>query len=375
MVAINGKNIRNMLKIVSPLLIKPTPTSITVGLSKRFFLFTLINKAIRTIEEDPYLNFVSLLKNYKILGRILYGTAHEFYRDRNKLYFKHFFIEPDVWKLVKADLEWLHKEYPKLDFDTIKMTITKKGVIIYDNYKKNSFNLLLMTIHGGTWVPKNIQQKMELSPEQRYKEEDVETNKIYCRLIIEKGGIWIDNKMSRFACDFNRHISRCIYEDSSEKWINKLWKENLTKYEVQQLKQTYKEFYFALSKLVNTYRFNIIFDAHTMKDIDQRPKMSFGTKHIPKFYIPIVKSMHRKLCNLGYAPVSFNKPYKGGYILEWLSTMFPELFIFSMEINKKLYMTKNSKKSIKKKVKELSMCISKIFDIEIEGDELEFKKY
>ncbi len=367
MIDIKKLNFRRLIQTVSPILIKPSPNSITIGLSERFFLTTLINKSIRAIEEDPHLNFISILKSYKILGRILYGTVHEFYRDRNKLYFKNFFMDRELWKIVKEDLEWLVKENEGVD--DIKMTITKRGVIVYDNYKRNSFNLLLMTIHSGTWIQESIHKKITISNEERFKEEDIATHKIYSKLVLEKGGIWIDSKQSRFVCDFNRSIKKSIYSDNSEEWVSQVWKEELTSREVRELQESYKQFYFTLAKLVDAYKFNIIFDAHSMKDLPGRPDISFGTKHIPKFYLPIVLSMQRKLRNIGYNHVYLNKPFKGGYILQWLSTKFPHTFIFSMEVNKKLYMNKNRSKAIKYKVRQLSECITQIFDIEVDIDE------
>jgi N-formylglutamate amidohydrolase len=352
-----------MIKAVSPILIKPHKSSLTVGLSDRFFLFTLINKAIRTIEEDPHLNFISLLKSYKILGRILYGTVHGFYRDRNKAYFKHFFKDKELWKIVKEELEWVTSEYK--NSGDIKLTITKRGVMVFDNYQKNSFNVLLLTVHSGTWVPKEIQKKMYPLPKKRYMYEDVETHKIYSRIVMEKGGIWIDNKQSRFACDFNRNITKCIYQEGQEWWIKNLWKEPLLKSEIDDIKKSYQQFYFTLAKLVETYRFNIIFDGHSMWNLPDRPPLSFGTRHIHKFYMPIVKSMHRKLIGMGYS-AAFNKPYKGGYILKWLSKMFPDLFIFSMETNKCMYMTPNHKTPLVRKIRKLSQDLTKIFDIDIE---------
>ena len=59
--------LRDMYETISPLLIETKATSITLGLSRRFFLFSLMGKIIRRIEDDPYLNFISLLKYYKIL--------------------------------------------------------------------------------------------------------------------------------------------------------------------------------------------------------------------------------------------------------------------------------------------------------------------
>ena len=146
--------------------------------ANRFFLFDLMGKIGRVIEEDIHSNFVALLRAHRFLGRILNGKLKEFYQDRNKIYFKKFFLDAKLYKLVKADIEYLYPQYPD-----VKMTITKRGVIIYDNYQKNVFNVLLLTIHSGIWVPMEIEKKLNISEEERFKEEDVDTNKLYCPLL------------------------------------------------------------------------------------------------------------------------------------------------------------------------------------------------
>ncbi len=364
-----GKAIETLEKYfakVSPILIKPSTSSITVSLSQRFFLFELMKKVIDVVENDPYMNFISLLKGYKIMGNFLSGTIREFYRDRNNFYFKNFFIDQDLYKMIKDDFTEFAATYPEM-----KVTITKQGVLIYDNYHKNQFNTLLITTHAGTWLPKNIKQKLALSEKQRRQEEDIGTNKIYCRLVLEKGGIWIDNKQSRFGCDYNRSILRCIYKDGSETWLSvkKLWKKDLTKDETAKILKHYKEFYFMLQNLVDAYRFNIIFDGHSMNQKEDRPDLSIGTEHIPKFYLPIVKSMKKKLNQLGYASIKFNAPYGGGHILHWLSRKFSDVFIFPMEVNKKLYMLKNNEKINERRTMQLSKNLVQIFDIIEEVDD------
>jgi len=359
--------IKELISLISPIIINPSRTSLTVSLSKRFLMFQLLNRLTQKIEDDPYLNFISVLKNYKVLGRILSGNVRELHRDRNKYYFKNFFVEREVWELVKNDLEWL--VHANKNTGHIKMTITKRGVIVYDNYKKNNFNLLLMTIHSGTWVPKNIQKKMHITPQERYLEEDIYTNRLYSRLVLEKGGIWIDSKQSRFACDFNRILPRAIYQDGSERWIDNLWEEKLNEREIRQLHESYHQFYFTLANLVDSYHFNIIFDGHSMKDGKGRPNISFGVEPTPKFYMPVVLFMRKKLKQLGYASVELNKPYSGSYIIKWLKDKFPQSFIFSAEINKKLYMSDNRKRVIEHKAEKLAKDITQIFDIELEAEE------
>ncbi len=356
------KNIMRILEAVTPILIKPTYSSLTIGISKRFFLFNVMRKLVRVMEDDPYLNFISLIKSYKLLGRFLHGTLYEIYRDRNKLYFKNFFVDRELYAMVKADIESLYPAYKEL-----KLTITKRGLIVYDNYKKNAFNVLLMTIHSGSWVPANIKKKLRISEHKRHIEEDTATDRLYRKIVLRKGGIWIDNKQSRFVIDFNRNLSNAIYSDNSESFIGRIWRENPAEREVKDIYRSHREFYFVLSRLVESYRFNIIFDGHSMRGLEGRPNISFGTKFIPEFYMPIVRSMQKRMIRLGYSPVLLNTPYSGGYILRWLSQQFPSLFIFSMEINKKLYV--NSRNRIKKRMlNRIAGELPAIFDIN-EGDD------
>jgi len=364
---------REILQIISPVLIKRSGYSITLGLSKRFLIFNLVGRLIKSLEEDPHLNFISIIKSYKILGRILHGNFKDFYRDRNKLYFKNFFIEREVWQHVKNDLEWIwadYKDSKNVNFNDILMTITKRGVIVYENYKKHKFNVLLMTIHSGLWVPKSLQEKMFLTPKQRFKEEDIDTNKLYCKFILEKGGVWVDSKQSRFACDFNRRMDKSIYQDGSEKWIKKLWKEPLTQKETDDLHTSYKEFYFTIDKLANAHNFNIICDGHSMKNRKGRPNISIGTKAASKFYMPIIQNFKVRFEQLGYTNVDFDKPFKGGYITKWLNVKYPYAFVFSLEINKKLYMSKSRDKVVKYKLLKMSRDIGRLFDIDFDLNSL-----
>ena len=351
---------KELFETVSPIFINTKSLSITIGLSKRFFLFTLGKNLVSSLEEEPYLNFISLLKSYKILGKFLYGNVSEFYRDRNKIYFKKFFADAQLYRMVKKDIESLMPGY-----GGIKITIGKKGLVIYDNYQRNQFNVLLFTIHSGSWIPKNVRKKLHLSKKQRFLQEDTSSNNIYRNLAMEKNGIWIDNKQSRFACDFNRPQHLSVYKDRQEPWIGKVWKDPLTDSEIRELEESHVTFYLTLRQIIDSYRFNIIFDGHTMTDAKDRSYISFGTQFIPSFYMPIVLNMRHKLIKLGYKSVSFNSPYYGGNILRWLKKSAPDLFICSMEINKKLYMNKNHDKIIKSKLQKLSRDLEEIFDIEI----------
>ena len=352
--------LKELFETISPVFIDAKSLSITVGLSRRFFLFTFTKNLISSLEEDPYLNFISLLKSYKILGKFLYGTISEFYRDRNKIYFKKFFADEQLYELIRNDIEWLAASYGH-----IKVTISKNGLIVYDNYQKNKFNVLLFTIHSGNWVPGLIREKMHVSKEQRHLQEDTYSNRLYCNLVLKKNGIWIDNKQSRFACDFNRPQHLSVYKDKQEPWVDKVWKEPLTEPEIKELQKSHVTFYLTLRQIIDSYRFNIIFDGHTMTDAKDRSEISFGTEFIPNFYMPVVLSMREKLKKLGYTSVSFNSPYYGGNILRWLKKSAPDLFICSMEINKKLYMNEAHNNILKAKLQKITDDLENIFNMEI----------
>ena len=362
MASLNLKSIKGFIEQITPILISPTPTSITISLSKRFFIFQIAKELIRRIEDDPYLNFISFLKHYKVLKSFLTGNISGLYRDRNKSYFRNFFSDKELYELIKNDIAWIYERNKG-----IKLTIMKNGLIIYDNYKKNKFNILLLTAHSGTWMPRTIGAIQSITKAERSIEEDVDIHKVYGNLFLTKGGIWIDCKFSRFACDLNRAPGKAIYFKNSEKWVGDIWRQELTRSQRRRLMRVYDEFYFTLGKIVDAYKFNIIFDGHSMKDEPERPEISFGTKYIPKFYLPVIKSMQKKMQKLGYTTVQFNAPYHGGYILEWLSSKFPDLFIFSMEVNKKLYMDKNRKIVEEKNLNQLASNITNIFEIEEDG--------
>ncbi|MFC1801328.1 N-formylglutamate amidohydrolase [Nanoarchaeota archaeon] len=309
------------------------------------------------VEKHPHLNFISLLESYKAISNILDNKISYFYNNRNKPWFKLFFSDKDLYELVKKDIELYHKRYPN-----IRLTLTKDGVMVYDNYQPNQFNALLLTVHSGTWVPKYIKELMVIPKERREMEEDLGTDQIYSSLVLEKGGIWVNNKRSRFACDFNRSPKKAVYSNKSEDRVKDIWKNELNQNKKDIIIKSYKRFYHLLDSLIETHRFNIVFDGHSMVNEKGRPDLSFGVKFVPQFYGPIVAEMRKTLMRETKRQVEINTPFSGGYILEFLSGQFPDIFVFSMEVNKKLYMDHTNIKIKKKEMKEISKSILKIFD-------------
>ncbi len=322
-------------------------------------ILTELQKINDKLEETPHVNFLSLLNSYKRVIDVLDGSISYFYRKRNTLWFKEFFPEEELYKLVKEDLERYHEKYGR-----INLTITKNGILIYDNYKKNQFNTLLMTVHGGKWVPNYGQELMAISEEKRYQEDDLGADLIYGKLALDNGGVWISAKFSRFFCDLNRKRHRAIYSNTSEKRVQDIWKKELTRFQKERILKNYDQFYYILETLVDTHRFNIIFDGHTMCYEPSRPCFSFGATCIPHFYSPIVEKMRNILHKETGKRIHLNNPYKAGHILNYLSKKYPDIFILSMEINKKLYMDKAHLKLKTREINKLSNAIEKMFIFE-----------
>ena len=314
-------------------------------------------KISEKVERNPHLSFISLLGANKLIGELLDNSIAYFHRNRNAYWFKKFFEDEELYELVKEDIEFYYKKYPK-----IKLIITKYGTMIYDNYKPNQFNILLLTIHGGTWIPDYVNELMAVSKAIVYGEEDIAVDYIYGPLVLKKGGIWINTKQSRFVCDFNRTPERAIYTNTSEVRVKDIWHEELKPYQKQKIMKSYRRFYSLLDTLIETHRFNIVFDGHSMVNEPGRPSLSFGIKFVPQFYLPIVAEMRKTLARETSRQVDINNPFSGGYILEYLSGRFPNIFIFSMEINKGIYMDPSCLHLRKKPMWQLSKAITKIFE-------------
>lgn len=351
-------SISSLIEQLTPLKIIAKENYIRLSFSNRFMLLQILKSLERRIGTDPFLNLLSVMKTDKVFGRVISGDINEIYLNRKSVFFKSFFDDKEIYEKVKEDLEYVHAEH-----QDIRIIITKTGIVVYDNYKPQQFNILLLTIHNGTYVPNDVQKKMNISTEERFREEDVDTGKMYKNIVLKQGGIWIDNKCSRFYCDLNRKISRCIYDEDQGNSIKNLWKEELSEKQREKSHVFYKQFYSLITRLLELHNFNVIFDGHSMRDMEGRPSLSIGTHYIPKFYLPIVTSIKRKIASLGYEKLGINQPYEGGYILEWLSIKFPSIFIFSMEINKKLYMTKDRLRVKPKNEEKIANDLVNIFDI------------
>ena len=99
-----------------------------------------------------------------------------------------------------------------------------------------------------------------------------------------------------------------------------------------------------------------------MRDGKNRPDASFGVKFVPEFYMPIINHLKKQFSDKkNFCSVEFNAPYSGGHILKKLHNKYPNVFTCSLEINKRLYMSKKRTKVNEEKVGNLSHKIFGIF--------------
>jgi len=347
---------------LTPILLHISKKGISINLSERFILFQLLEELNDKVEENPYLNFLSILNYQKSFEKTLSGTVEKFYKKRDSYYFKRFFKYNEIYNDVKDEICEIFNINPK-----IKLTIFKSGLLVYDNYNIKDFNVLLLTLHAGKFVPNNIKDKFTISDDERRTEEDILSDKLYRNIVLKQGGIWVNDKMSRFYCDLNRSKDECIYSNAYINGFNKnIWEKELTVKEKNAILKFYDDFYLLLKSIVEAYSFNIIFDGHTMRDEETRPNISFGTHYIPKFYLPIVTSLRKRMTAIGYEDCGINQPYEGGHILSWISKQYPSVFIFSMEINKKLYLYPDRLKIKDENIKKIEDDLVTIFDIQEE---------
>jgi N-formylglutamate amidohydrolase len=355
-------------KKLLPLLVRFSSSGVSINLSKRFILFDLLKGLNEHLEEKPFLNLVSFIRYENIYERFVYGKIKTVYDKLKRNPFKKYFISKHIHSRILSDLNEVMKINDKID-----VIIFSTGIIIYDNYQENNFNVLLLTLHGGEDMPDKISKKVVSDHIPRKREEDIHSDKLYRKIVLKQGGVWIDNKISRFFCDLNRDENSCIHQNNSD-MINYLWSEELSSKDEDFIYNFYENFYALLEQIFNFYKFNIVFDGHTMRNAADRPNISFGTHYIPKFYLPVVSGIKKKMHSMGYSDIGINKPYEGGFILNWISQKYPSTFIFSMEINKKLYLYSDRIRPKPNNIEKLSDDLIKIFDIqEEEGYRLDSK--
>lgn len=209
----------------------------------------------------------------------------------------------------------------------------------------NSFSLtikeyspyLCAAIHNGNHLRTELQEKIALSPFERWYEEDPFTGEFISLLPLR-----IIAQDSRYEYDINRRPDLCIYDIARGK---KVWKTLLTEQEKQYSLEKHQQFYMVvealLNKLLEKFGACVVYDIHSYnyKRIPADPPLfNIGTENITskefdetidqwcselaKIKIPTVKNR-----------VAINEVFKGrGYFLEFITTNFDHALVLATEI-------------------------------------------
>lgn len=243
----------------------------------------------------------------------------------------------------------------KLSIDGILQKI-KNGETFSALSENRSFSLTIeeytpavcAAIHNGSNFLPELQEKINLSANERWYEEDPFTG-----YFIEDFPIRIVSYDSRYLYDINRKPEECIYETA---WGKTVWKNPLTENEREKLLARHKQFYTVIHALIS--KINALFSRCIVYDIHsynyQRegqksdlPLFNIGTERItePPFEKYILSWMD-ELSKI-HLPEIENRTarnevfYGRGYFLEYIMSRFENTLVLATEI-KKVYCDENN---------------------------------
>jgi len=206
-------------------------------------------------------------------------------------------------------------------------------------------------IHAGNRIREDLQDVVEVSLADRYREEDPGTEEF-----IKDFPIQIVARDSRFEYDINRASDRAVYLTPDMAWRLNVWKRPLTQDEINISLAKHDEFHrlmdIVVDYLLQQNKNAIIFDSHSycyQREerlpwyVDKKPVINLGTESInqPVFgtMIKIFLDHLEKISINGRSiSVAENEIFKGGYLAKRFCTQHHDrLVVFAIEF-KKIFM-------------------------------------
>lgn len=200
---------------------------------------------------------------------------------------------------------------------------------------------LCVAVHNGGNLRATLREKIALSKQERWYEEDPFTGQFISSLPIKM--VAYD---SRYEYDLNRSPDLCIYEEA---WGKQVWKTPLTPDEKSISLHKHDNFYRVLYALVkalnNQFKACIVYDIHSYnykryENHEELPLFNLGTEKLDtvKFDKPI-KQWIRELKKIKlpgvHTKAEINKVFYGrGYALEFITKNFPQTLVLPTEIKK-----------------------------------------
>lgn len=193
-------------------------------------------------------------------------------------------------------------------------------------------------IHDGNEVRGELHDHLEISPEDRLREEDPHTGSwtsiASTRIVAHR---------SRFEVDLNRPREKAVYLAPEDAWGLQVWKRPLNRNLVERSLASYDEFYadvyHTLQRLVLRHGRVVVFDLHTYNhrrngpngasaDSHENPEINIGTGTMDRErWSPIVERCMQELGACDFhgrkLDVRENVKFRGGNFSKWIHETFP----------------------------------------------------
>jgi len=208
-----------------------------------------------------------------------------------------------------------------------------------------------VSMHSGHQVRKEILEILAVSEEDRYREEDLYTDRFIANFPIR-----IHALDSRYEYELNRNPYRALYDFDKPQWGMKVWKREVTEDERALSVKKHREFH-KLLEMVCQYLLTqrshaLLFDMHsycyqreekqTWQE-DERPEINIGTGAVNReIFEPAIACFKSNLrrTKIYDSPlrISENEIFFGGYLSRHLSRIYHEqLLVLAIEY-KKIFM-------------------------------------
>ncbi|MCK5073116.1 MAG: N-formylglutamate amidohydrolase [Bacteriovoracaceae bacterium] len=196
-----------------------------------------------------------------------------------------------------------------------------------------------VAIHNGDKLRDGLRDKINLSKEERWHEEDAITGKLISSLPIRI--VALD---SRYEYDLNRQTNKCVYDVA---WGKKVWKEKLNKNEIAESVRKHNNFYQIIdaivAKIEKKFEYCVVYDIHSYNyngiEDALTPLFNIGTKNVDRKYSAVVENWMKCLFEISIKnienSVKENSVFKGrGFLLKHLTDEFNGTLVLATEIKK-----------------------------------------
>ena len=198
--------------------------------------------------------------------------------------------------------------------------------------------LVAVALHHGHDLRPEVRDFVQLSDEQRLREEDPFTGDwttiAPTRFVVSR---------SRFEVDLNRPREIAVYQTAEDAWGLDVWREQLSTELVDRSLAQYDAFYDELKQVLvsleREFGYFVVFDLHSYnhrrkgpdapaEDAQQNPQVNVGTGTMNrKLWAPVVDAFISSLSKAdfpgGKLDVRENVRFKGGYLARWVHETFP----------------------------------------------------